>query len=86
MLKWQDDKGRDGAITSASAFVCGVRIVIHRHIDHAPEQWLLTTSPDHFTARPLSLGTIDEAKSAALGILVRHFRKISDEISAATDV
>jgi len=70
MAKWKDRKRHynDEEPSESSIRLGSLRLSIHRHIDHPPDQWLASCSM-FFSQRELKSKKMDEAKCQAKAIL-----------------
>lgn len=82
MLNWIDEKNRDGTTKSSRLVVPGIDIIVHRHIDYDPQQWLVTTYPEHFKQYKLAGITLFEAKNEAVSIVQSYLRNIASRLES----
>jgi hypothetical protein len=69
-MQWKDisshsQRDTDRTPKTWALNVAGLKVVVTRHIHHAPTDWVLTCEP-WFEQKVISNGTADEAKDAAL--------------------
>lgn len=84
-MNWKDvssySKGdTDRSPRTVQLDVAGLRVVVTRHIYHAPEDWVLNCEP-WFSQRKVGDGTLEDAKETAL-YLVRA--RLAGAVSALT--
>lgn len=58
----------------------GLKLVVTRHIHHAPDAWVLTCQP-WFEQREVSKGTADEAKATALTLVRSKLAEATDALN-----
>lgn len=74
MLEWKDSSSWskadvDRTPKSWTTHIGRFRLVVHRHRDYEPDQWLATCYPDVFRQFELASRDVDEAKYQAVAKL-----------------
>ena len=74
MIEWKDtsswcNSDVDRTPNSWTTHIGRFRLVVHRHRDYEPDQWLATCYPDVFCQFELSSKDVDEAKCQAVAKL-----------------
>lgn len=85
MMKWKDisNYSRGGNVREPVTFALQLRslkLVVTRHIHHAPDAWVLTCPP-WFEQHEVSKGTSDEAKAIALTLVRSKLTEATDALS-----
>lgn len=84
-MNWKDISSRsqgdkDRSPRTVQLEVGGLRIVVTRHVHHAPDDWVLNCEP-WFRERKVGDGSLEDAKETAL-YLVRD--RLADAVASLT--
>lgn len=74
-VKWENEE-----ISSTMQLPSGFRLVVHRHINHPSDMWLMSLHPLRALPRELESKKLSEAKKEALALTRAMFKDVLDAL------